>query len=106
MTTNVTGGNGSYTLQWQSFPDNTFTTPTNVGTNSTSYQPPALTSTTYYRVVLLSNGAEAYSGTAVVNVYAQVNAGTISPGSQAINYNTAPSGMTLSGVSGGNGSYT
>jgi hypothetical protein len=101
----VSGGNGSYTYQWQSSPDNS--TWTNIsGATSTGYSPGSLTATTYYRVVVTSNGVTAYSATAVVTVYPQLVAGSISPSSQTINYNTTPGTLTLSGVSGGNSSYT
>lgn len=43
-----TGGDGSFTYQWQSSPDNV--TWTNISaTNSPVYQPPALTAVTFYR---------------------------------------------------------
>jgi hypothetical protein len=102
----VSGGSGSYTYQWQSSPNSSFTSPTNVGSGGTTYSPGALTSTTYYRVAVTSNGVTAYSSTAVVNVYPQLAGGSISPSSQTINYNTTPSTLTLSGVSGGSGTYT
>ena len=102
----VSGGSGTYTYQWQSSPNSSFTSPTNVGSGGTTYSPGALTSTTYYRVAVTSNGVTAYSSTAVVNVYPQLVGGSISPGSQTINYNTTPSTLTLSGVSGGSGTYT
>jgi hypothetical protein len=101
----VSGGNGSYSYQWQSSTNSSFTSPTNVGTNSTTYQPPALTVTTYYRVVVNSNGAIANSASAMVTVYPPLSPGTVSS-SQAINYNTVPAQMNLTGASGGNGSYS
>ena len=100
----TTGGNGSYSYQWQSSPNNTFSSPTNVGTNSTSYSPPSLTSTTYYRVQVTSNGATVNSGFVTITVYPQLVAGTLNS-SQTINYNKAPSQFTITGTSGGNGSY-
>ena len=102
----VSGGSGTYTYQWQSSPNSSFTSPTNVGSGGTTYSPGALASTTYYRVAVTSNGVTTYSSTAVVNVYPQLVGGSISPSSQTINYNTTPSTLTLSGVSGGSGSYT
>ena len=101
----MAGGTGTYSYQWQSSPDNTFSSPTNVGTNATTYTPTALTATTYYRVQVSSGGTSAYSASVVVNVYPQLVAGSISPSSQAIITNTTPATMTLSGVSGGNGTY-
>ncbi|HEY4061756.1 MAG TPA: DUF6443 domain-containing protein [Puia sp.] len=104
--TGYSGGDGSYSYQWQSATDAGFSSPTNVGTNSTSYQPPALTSSLYYRVVVTSNGAFAGSSAAFVNVYPLLIAGSISPSSQTINYNTAPATMTATAASGGTGTYT
>jgi RHS repeat-associated protein len=104
--TGVSGGNGTYSYQWQSSPSNTFSSPTNVGTNSTSYLPPALVATTYYRVSVNSNGSfPSYSSTAVITVYPQLVSG-VATGSQTINYNTVPSGLSESGTSGGTGTYT
>jgi len=102
----VSGGSGSYTYQWQSSPNSSFASPTNVGSGATTYSPGALTSTTYYRVAVTSNGVTSYSTTAVVNVYAQLTGGSISPASQSINNGDGAATLTLSGVSGGNGSYT
>jgi len=100
------GGNGVYSYQWQSSANSSFTSPTNVGTNSPNYSPPVLIATTYYRVIVTSNGGAATSGTATVTVYPQVVAGAVSPVSQTIDYDSIPASMRVSGVSGGNGSYT
>ncbi len=102
----ATGGNGTYSYQWQSSLNTGFTTPTNVGTNSTTYSPPALTSTTYYREVVTSNSATVNSNYATVIVYPQLVGGSISPSGQNINYNTIPSSMSISAPSGGSGTYT
>ena len=103
----VTGGNGTYTYQWQSSASSSFTTPTNIsGATATIYTPTALASTTYYRVAVTSNGITVYSAMATVTVNAALVAGTISPATQSINYETNGSVLTLSGVSGGNGTFT
>ncbi len=100
----VSGGSGSYTYQWYSSPNNSTWTAIS-GQTGTSYMPPALTATTYYEVVVTSNGVNANSASALVTVYPQLQAGVV--GSvQSINYNTAPATLNLSGVSGGNGSYS
>jgi RHS repeat-associated protein len=100
-----TGGNGSYSYQWNSCPNTSFSPATYVGTNSTTYSPPALTSTTYYRVVVVSNSATVPSVYVVVNVYPQLITGTVGP-AQSINYNTTPSTLSLTGTTGGTGVYT
>ncbi len=100
----ASGGSGTYTYQWQRSPDNSTWTNIN-GAVSTTYSPGALTATTYYRVVVTSNGASINSASINVNVYPQINAGSINPSSQSINYKTAPATMSVAGVSGGNGTY-
>jgi RHS repeat-associated protein len=102
----TSGGNGAYSYQWQSCPTSSGTYTTISGATSSSYTPPALTAATYYEVVQTSNGVSVTSAPAVVNVYPALNAGSVSPASQTINYNTNASQLTLSGVSGGNGTYS
>ena len=102
----VTGGNGTYSYQWQSSPNSSFSSPTNVGTNSTAFTPTSLTATTYYRVAVTSNGATAYTAGVLVTVYPPIVPGVIAPASQTVNYSTTAAGLNLSGVSGGNGSYS
>ncbi|MFT3704798.1 MAG: DUF6443 domain-containing protein [Agriterribacter sp.] len=103
--TGVTGGSGSYSYQWQSSSDNS--TWTNIaGATQNNYTPLSVASATYYRAVITSNGVSANSASAFVNLYPALVAGTISPGSQTINYNSNASNLTLSGVSGGSGTYS
>ena len=103
----MTGGTGTYSYQWQSSPNSSFSTPTNVGSNYPYYTPgTTLTATTYFRVLVSSGGTSAYSPTVVVNVYPQLVAGTLSPVTQNINYNTVPAAISLAGVTGGNGTYS
>jgi RHS repeat-associated protein len=103
----VSGGSGSYTYQWQSSPNNTFTSPTNIGTNSASYSPPALTSTTWYRVTVSSNGTTPLAGSAAtITVFPLLVPGALSPSSQTISSGTTPSALSLSGVTGGSGVYS
>ena len=99
----ATGGNGTYSYQWQSSTNGTTWTP--AGSPGTSYTPTGLTVTTQFQVAVNSNGAIVNSSPVTVNVYPQVNGGTAGP-NQAINSGTTPGGLSLSGVSGGNGSYT
>ncbi|HVY74704.1 MAG TPA: DUF6443 domain-containing protein [Puia sp.] len=102
----VSGGTNSYTYQWQSSPNGTGSWTNISGATGTTYTPTALTATTYYHVVVTSNGASATSSSATVTVYPQIVAGSISPSAPNINYNTSPGTLTLSGVSGGSGTYT
>jgi hypothetical protein len=62
-----TGGNGSYSYQWQSS-TNGNTWMNEPGAQALTYVPPALRVTTYYRLVSMSNGGRVTSGTATVNV--------------------------------------
>ena len=99
------GGSGSYTYQWYSSPNNSTWTSIS-GATSGAYFPPALTSTTYYLCQVISNGAAVNSASVVVNVYPQLIPGSIVPSAQFIAYNTVPSQLSLSGTTGGNGSYS
>ena len=107
----ATGGSCStpnYTYQWQSSPDNgTYTNITGATGQNLTFSTP-LTATTYYRrqVTETTSGGTANSTVATVTVYPALVAGTISPSSQTVNYNTAGSLLTLSGVSGGSGTYS
>jgi RHS repeat-associated protein len=104
----ATGGacGGAYTFTWESSPNGTSFSPISSATLF-YYQPPALTSTTYYRRITSCGGVNAYtSNIAVVNVYPQLQAGNVSPASQSINYNTSASTLSISGLSGGNGTYS
>ncbi|MDO6430193.1 DUF6443 domain-containing protein [Flavitalea sp. BT771] len=103
-TTASTGGNGTYTYQWYSSPDGTSWTLITGATNS-SYAPGPLTATTYYRYIVASNGATATSNTATVTVYPQLQAGTLNPATQTIDYGSYTT-IILRGYSGGNGTYT
>ncbi len=102
----VSGGSGTYGYQWQSSPNSSFSSPANVGTNSSSYAPGALTATTYYRVMVTSAGQTAYSTTTLASVYPQLLTGTIAPAAATLTYNTGAPTLTLSGVSRGNGSFS
>jgi len=103
--TAATGGTcgGSYTYQWYSSPDNVNYTSIS-GATGVSYQPGALTATTYYKRVVTCSGSTAFV-TALVTVYPQLQSGSISPATQAINYNTVPSALSIS-PSGGSGTYS
>lgn len=100
------GGSGAYGYQWYSSPNGSTWTLIGGATGS-SYAPPALTATIYYRCVVSSNGATATSNTATITLYPPLQAGTISPATQTADYMVpATSPITLSGYSGGSGIYT
>src|SRR6266542_2548288 len=90
----ATGGNcsGNYTYQWQ-YSTNGGSTYSNITTNGTglNYSPGALMATTYYRRKVMCGTDVAYSSVSIVNVYQHLTAGSLSPSSQKISYNTSPS---------------
>ncbi|PWU02602.1 MAG: hypothetical protein C5B52_05120 [Bacteroidetes bacterium] len=105
----ATGGNcgGSYAYQWQSSPDNS--TFTNISTaTGQNYQPPSLTSTTYYRRAVSCNGVTAYTNVYTANVYPQLLGGTLSPATQDTFVSVQPATISGTAASGGgcSGSYT
>ncbi|WP_343672472.1 DUF6443 domain-containing protein [Chitinophaga sp.] len=98
-----TGGNGSFTYQWQVSADNS--TWSNVaGANALTYSTTNLTATRYYRIVSTSNGVSVTSAVSTVNVYPQLTS-VLSWSGTYINYNTAP-GQITNTRTGGNGTYT
>jgi RHS repeat-associated protein len=102
----LSGGNGQYTYQWYISADNVNWTVVNFGTNpSLSYGTP-LTGLNYFRVTVTSNGVSVTSNTSSVNVYPVLQTGNITPSTKLVDFNTSPGTLTLSGVSGGNSSYT
>jgi hypothetical protein len=101
----ATGGDGTYTYQWQVSTDNIVFS--NIpGATSLSYSPGLLTQTTYYRQVQTSG-----SGCGIVNsnvvtitVYPDFIPGVASF-DQTICYNSSPSAINASIPSGGDGNY-
>ncbi|MES2377281.1 MAG: gliding motility-associated C-terminal domain-containing protein [Bacteroidota bacterium] len=76
------GGNGTYSYQWQSSTDNVNFTNVTGGGLSQSYDPPAITATTYYRRAVASGNASCalpiYSNVITVNVAASITNNIIS----------------------------
>ncbi len=103
------GGSGTFTYQWQSSLDNSVWTNIAGATNYISYSPPALTATTYYRLVATATGTPS-CGTVTSNVVTiTVLPDLISPvvsADQTICYNTAPLQLTSTIALGGNGSFS
>jgi RHS repeat-associated protein len=102
--TAATGGNGTFVYQWQQSSDNVNWT--NIGsTTAQNYTPGLLTSTTWFRRTVSSNGISVQSNTATVTVLPALNPGTISGPGAPINYNTASSQLTGTAATGGSGTY-
>ncbi len=99
------GGCSSFDYQWYSSVNNVdFTLIT--GATSQNYQPGSLAQTTYYkRRVICDNVQQLYTNTAVVTVYPPLVAGTISPSTQTLDYETVAAMLSVSGVTGGTGTY-
>jgi hypothetical protein len=103
------GGDGTYTYQWLSSPDNvTFTIIT--GATGSTYQPPNPSSPTYYRVDVSSFGFIVRSSIATVTPsIPPLVGGTIDNSAQTIGLNYTPLSLTCTAASGGNcsgGPYT
>lgn len=105
--TGMTGGTEPYSYQWQHSGDNATWTDM-AGQTGTSLNPGVLTSTTYYRVRITSGTGSVQqtktTSAGTVTVVPQVAAGNVSS-PQSIITGTAPSGLTLSGVTSGTPPY-
>jgi len=100
-----TGGNGTYIYQWQSSLDNSSFSDIS-GATGTTYQPGALTQTTYYRKTVINTCKTVYTPSVTITVLGNLSGGTIAS-TQTICYNTAPSQIaTTVNATGGVGSYT
>jgi len=101
----ATGGNGSYSYQWQSRPP--AGSWTNIsGATATTYDHSTLTTTTEFQRVVTSCGQTKYSNVIIVTVNPDLNAGTVAT-NQTICYNTDVAAFTSSAAAtGGNGSYS
>ncbi len=100
----VSGGNNSYTYQWQSSPDSV--TWTNIsGQTGTTYNPGNDTALIYYHVVITSNGDPVASTAATVKP--DLIAGAITPDALTIASGTSPGQLDADPASGGahQGSY-
>ena len=101
-----TGGNGVYTYQWQSSPDNvTFTNV--VGATSIGYAPGALAANTWYRRIVNSGGCSLTSASIKITVTPVITPGTntISTVDQSICSGQIPTALPGSTPTGGNGAY-
>ncbi|MCX6322560.1 MAG: hypothetical protein NTX93_12290, partial [Bacteroidia bacterium] len=94
--TPASGGSGTtYSYQWQSSPDNLNWN--NIGTNSLNYQPPVLTSSTYYRIIATDTGTYGCSTATSISILITVNPlptpiisgfSNVCPGASGIVYST------------------
>jgi len=101
-----TGGIGSNTYQWYSSADNSNWSIASGSSTGQNYQPPALTSKTYYRKAIINSCKTAYTNTVTIDVHTALLAGSIGS-DQTICYNETPAIIaTLSNPSGASNSFT
>ena len=106
-TADASGGNSSYSYQWESSTDNSTWSDVSGATSST-YSPGALTTNTYYRrtVTSCSGSQSASTSSILITVYADFTAGSVGS-AQSICYNTTPASLTNdASPTGGTGAYT
>lgn len=106
-TTAATGGDDSYTYQWQSSTDGSSFSDI-ASANSATYSPGALMVDTWYqrKVISCSGNQEETTASIKITVYNEFVAGTIGT-AQSICYNTSPTSLTNDGVAtGGTGAYS
>jgi len=103
----ISGGNNSYTYQWQSSSDG-ITWNDVVGVTSPTYAPATLTNALWFRAAVKSLGLTQYSTPALVNVNPQLIAGIITPAALTLTAGTSPGVLTATKASGGGclGNYT
>ena len=102
----ASGGNGSYTYQWQKSTNGGSSWSNISGATSSTFNSGSLTTTTKFRRRVISCSQTKYSNIATVTVQPNLNAGSIGNG-QTICYGGDPSGFTNTGsASGGNSSYS
>lgn len=107
--TNASGGSGAFTYQWQSSTDNVIWVDI-AGQTGMTYQPPALSVTTYYRVLASSTGnppcGTIESNTVMITVYAELTAPVICC-EQVICWGNSADPITISiSPTGGAGNYS
>ncbi len=101
----ISGGSGDYAYQWQQSENSTTWTDIS-GANNSSYQPGAIQTSCYYRLVVIDESGTIYSDITLINVYEEFTAGTIS-NDQTIIYNSTPEILNSStAATGGSGDIT
>lgn len=100
----TTGGNGTFSFQWQSSVDN-INWADILAANSLLFQPPALTDTIWYRVKSISQCGNVNSNSVKISVYPAITGGQIQ-GNQTVCYGSGPGQLGLSTLpQGGNGPF-
>ena len=106
-TTNPNGGTGSYSYNWQQSPNGTGSWTNADGTrNQLYYDPPALSTTTYYRRITTNTCGTDYSNVVEIAVAPALNPGVIAT-DQGISSGQTPASLTsTTTASGGSGAIS
>ncbi|TWI95983.1 RHS repeat-associated protein [Mucilaginibacter frigoritolerans] len=105
--TSASGGNGTFSYQWQSSIDGASDDWTSIsGATGLTLPTDDITSNTYFRLFITSGSSSAASNTVLINVYPQLVSGLVINGSQSINYNTQPAALSVGNATGGSGSIS
>ena len=93
-------------FQWQQASDGSFRDATPIaGATTSNYAPGLLDSTSYFRLMLISQGDTSYSQPAVVSVFAPLGGGKLEPESQTVSSDSIPLLLNCTGITGGSGNY-
>jgi RHS repeat-associated protein len=103
-TSNASGGDGSYSYQWQSSSNGSSWSDVNGEINAT-YSPGTMTATTHYRRRVISCNETNYTSTVTVTVNPLTTAGSIGS-SQTICSGSAPASLTNGSSATGHGTVT
>jgi RHS repeat-associated protein len=102
----ASGGNGTFTYQWQSSPNGSSGWADIAGATATTYSPGLLTATTYYQRNATNTCGTVSTSSVAVTVYPVFNPGGVGS-NQSICNGTTPAPLTSSSsASGGNGTIT
>ena len=102
--TGGTGLPGDYAYQWKFSTDNSVFNAVSVGGTGITFQPPALTATTYYKRDVISGACNVSSNTVTITVLPLITNNTIS-GNAKVCYSLVPDILTGATLSGGSGVY-
>ena len=100
----ASGGDGSYSYEWQKSSDNSNWISIPASSNAT-YSSGSLTSDTYYRSAVTDGCGIANSNSILINVNDPLVAGTLSASDLQLCYNSSTA-LMISGTSGGDSNYT
>jgi hypothetical protein len=106
VTTIETGGIGSNSYQWYSSQDASNWSVASGSSTGQNYQPPALTSKTYYRKAIINSCRTVYTSAVTIDVRTNLSGGSIGNDQTICNNDTPTIIATLLNPSGASNSYT